>query len=152
MSASTIPERRSEKYGKKLIRKSDMGNVLKKLDKLTQEEALMISAENLKATYTVGEMVKKSDVRHLLTSPILAMKPYTSPQKTSCGRMSTSGSSHQIHQLTITLCVVLMKRNFQRGSSKETFTRSGNPKVRSFGSTESVRPVPVFHPRLLMTS
>ena len=59
MSASTIPERRSEKYGKKLIRKSDMGNALKKLDKLTQEEALMISAENLKATYTVGEMVKE---------------------------------------------------------------------------------------------
>ena len=59
MSASTIPEQHSEKYGKKLIHKSDMGNALKKLDKLTQEEALMISAENLKATYTVGEMVKE---------------------------------------------------------------------------------------------
>ena len=47
-----------EKYGKKLIGRTDIEDALKKLDKLTQEEARMAIAENLKATHTVDERVR----------------------------------------------------------------------------------------------
>ena len=53
-----MTERRSEKYGKRLIGKTKMEAALKKLDKLTQEEARMIIAENLKATHAVDERVR----------------------------------------------------------------------------------------------
>ena len=43
---------------KKLIGKSDVEDALKKLDKLTQEEARMAIAENLKATHAVDERVR----------------------------------------------------------------------------------------------
>ena len=75
-------------------------------------------------------------------------EPYASFQKTNCGRASTNGSPRQIRQLTITLRVVLMISKWQRGSSKERFTRIGNPKVLYFGFMESVRLVPVFYPIL----
>jgi hypothetical protein len=55
---SPLTERCSEKYGKKLIGKTDMEDALKRLDKLTQEEALMAVAQNLKATNTVDERVR----------------------------------------------------------------------------------------------
>ena len=48
----------SEKYVKKLIGRTDMEDALKRLDKLTQEEARMAAAENLKATHAVDERVK----------------------------------------------------------------------------------------------
>jgi hypothetical protein len=47
-----------EKYAKKLIGRTDMEDALKRLDKLTHEEARMATAENLKATYAVGESVR----------------------------------------------------------------------------------------------
>ena len=48
----------SEKYGKRLIGRNDMEDALRRLDKLTQEEARMAVAENLKATHTVDERVR----------------------------------------------------------------------------------------------
>ena len=48
----------SEKYFKKLIGRTEMEDALKTLDKLTQEEARMAAAENLKATYTVDKRVQ----------------------------------------------------------------------------------------------
>jgi len=48
----------SEKYAKKLIGKTKMEDALKRLDKLTQEEARMAGAQNLKITHTVDERVK----------------------------------------------------------------------------------------------
>ena len=48
----------SEKYGKRLLGKTDMEDALKKLDKLTQEEARMAVAENLKATHIVDGRVR----------------------------------------------------------------------------------------------
>jgi hypothetical protein len=48
-----------EKFGKKLIGRTDMEDALKKLDKLTHEEAWMGIAQNLKATHTVGESVRR---------------------------------------------------------------------------------------------
>ena len=48
----------SEKYFKKLIGRTEMEDALKKLDKLTQEEARMAAAENLKATHAVDRRVQ----------------------------------------------------------------------------------------------
>ena len=56
MTPST--ERRSERYVKKLIGRTEMEDALKRLDKLTQEEARMAAAQNLKATHTVDERVQ----------------------------------------------------------------------------------------------
>ena len=78
----------------------------------------------------------------------ISYEPYAPFQITNCGRASTNGSPHRIRQLTTILRVVLMISKWQLGSSKERFTRNGNPKVRSFGFMESVRLVPVFYPIL----
>ena len=53
-----LTRRRSGKYVKKLVGRTEIEDGLKKLDKLTQEEARMAAAENLKATHTVDERVK----------------------------------------------------------------------------------------------
>src|SRR6267154_4476821 len=55
---TSLTERRSEKYGKKLIGRTELEDALKRLDKLTQEEARMAAAQNLKATHVVDERVK----------------------------------------------------------------------------------------------
>ena len=48
----------SEKYVKTLIGKTEMEDALKRLDKLTQEEARMAAAQNLKATHAVDQRVE----------------------------------------------------------------------------------------------
>ena len=57
MAVSPVAERCSENYGKRLIGKTDMEDALKKLDRLTQEEAQMIIAENLRAMHAVDDKV-----------------------------------------------------------------------------------------------
>ena len=57
MSVYPVAEGCSEKYGKRLIGKTDMEDALKKLDNLTQEEARMMIAENLRATHAVDDRV-----------------------------------------------------------------------------------------------
>jgi hypothetical protein len=42
-----------------LARRTDIEEALKRLDKLTHEEAWMGIAQNLKATHTVGESVRR---------------------------------------------------------------------------------------------
>ena len=54
---SRLTEQCPEKYGKKLIGRTDMEDALKRLDQLTQEEVRMAVAQNLKATHTVDERV-----------------------------------------------------------------------------------------------
>jgi hypothetical protein len=51
-------ERCVEKYAKRLIGRTDVEDAMKRLDKLTHEEARMAIAENLKATHAVGETVR----------------------------------------------------------------------------------------------
>jgi aminoglycoside phosphotransferase len=58
-----VTEGCSEKYGKRLIGKTDLEDALKKLDQVTQEEARMIIAENLRATHAVDERVASVDDR-----------------------------------------------------------------------------------------
>ena len=60
---STVAERRSEKYGKRLIKKTEMEDALKRLDMLAQEEARMAIVENLRATHAVDERVADVDDR-----------------------------------------------------------------------------------------
>ena len=50
-------ERRLEKFGKRLIGKTELEDALKRLDRLAHEEAWMGIAQNLKATHDVGERV-----------------------------------------------------------------------------------------------
>ena len=56
---SLLIERCVDKYVKKLIGRTDIEDALKRLDKLTHEEARMATAENLKATHAVGESVRE---------------------------------------------------------------------------------------------
>ena len=63
MSMSPVPEECPEKYGKRLIGRTDVEDSLKRLDKLTHEEARMAIAENLRATHAVDERVRAVDDR-----------------------------------------------------------------------------------------
>jgi hypothetical protein len=58
LATKEVGQGRMKKYGKKLIGRTDMDDALKRLDKLTQEEARMAIAQNLKATHTVDERVR----------------------------------------------------------------------------------------------
>jgi hypothetical protein len=56
-NATPLTEQCSEKYANKLIGKRDIKDALKRLDKLTHEEAqlMTVTAQNLKAIHTVGK-------------------------------------------------------------------------------------------------
>ncbi|KAF8470958.1 hypothetical protein DFH94DRAFT_206064 [Russula ochroleuca] len=58
IATKEIRQGRMKKFGKKLIGRTDMEDALKRLDKLTQEEARMAVTQNLKATHTIDERVK----------------------------------------------------------------------------------------------
>jgi hypothetical protein len=49
----------SEKFAKKLIGMTEIEDALKRLDKLTQEEVRMATAQNLKVTHTVDKGVRE---------------------------------------------------------------------------------------------
>jgi hypothetical protein len=55
---SPVTEESPEKYVMRLIGRTDMEDALKRLDKLTHEEARMAIAENLRATHAVDERVR----------------------------------------------------------------------------------------------
>jgi len=58
-----LTEKCSGKYLKKLVGRTDMEDALKKLDKLTNEEARMVTAQILKTTHAVDERVAGVDDR-----------------------------------------------------------------------------------------
>ena len=58
MCMSPVTEEDPEKYGKRLIGRTDMEDALKRLDNLTHEETRMAIAENLRATHAVDERVR----------------------------------------------------------------------------------------------
>jgi hypothetical protein len=55
---TNVDLQRLERYVKKLIGRTGIEDALKRLDKLTQEEARMAAAQNLKVTHAVDERVK----------------------------------------------------------------------------------------------
>ena len=57
-NASTFTEGRPEKYMKKLLGTTNIEDSLKRLDKLTQEETRMATAQVLKVTHTIDEGVR----------------------------------------------------------------------------------------------
>ncbi|KAI0290287.1 hypothetical protein BC826DRAFT_1187375 [Russula brevipes] len=63
IATKEIKQGRAKKYVKKLIGRTDLEDALKKLDKLTQEEAQMATAEVLKATHAVDNRVRGVDDR-----------------------------------------------------------------------------------------
>ncbi|KAI0265231.1 hypothetical protein BGY98DRAFT_1103165 [Russula aff. rugulosa BPL654] len=65
IATKEMKQGRIKKYGKRLIGKNTMEDALKKLDKLTQEEARMTIAENLRATHAVDERVRGDTERVL---------------------------------------------------------------------------------------
>jgi hypothetical protein len=79
MSVSPVTEGCSEKYWKRLIGKTDMDDALNKLDKLTQEEARMTIAENLRATHAVDEGVRE------VTERVLSVERSSSPNLIDIG-------------------------------------------------------------------
>jgi hypothetical protein len=60
---SQLIKRCPEKVGKRLIGRADMEDALKRLDKLTQEEARMATAEVLKSTRAIDKRVLAVDDR-----------------------------------------------------------------------------------------
>ncbi len=54
---SLLIKKFSEKFLKKLIGKTDIEDALKRLDKLTNEEVRMVTAQVLEATHTVDDKV-----------------------------------------------------------------------------------------------
>jgi len=62
-NALQLVEHHSEKHIKKVFGRTDLEDALKRLDKLTHDEARMATAEVLKATHTVDERVAAVDNR-----------------------------------------------------------------------------------------
>ena len=56
-------ENYSEKFLKRLAGRTDLEDALKKLDRLTHEEARMAIAQNLKATQDVDDRVRGVDAK-----------------------------------------------------------------------------------------
>ena len=150
---------------KGLIGKTEIGDALKRLDKLTQEEARMAAAQTLKITSTVDGRVRgvadavvavdkrvagvddrvqqMSDEVKRLSSPnlISAIEPYPFSQGTNYGRAFTDGSLLRTPQRTTTSHVTLVTRNWRHGFFKAASFRSGSQQDRFFGFTENVRHV-----------
>ena len=61
MSDGIVTKRRAEKFLRKLAGMADLEDALKKLDRLTQEEARMANAEVLRITTSIRDGVKTVD-------------------------------------------------------------------------------------------
>jgi ankyrin repeat protein len=57
IATNEIKQSRMKKYARKLIGRTEMEDAMKRLDKLTQKEARMAAAQNLKVTHAVDERV-----------------------------------------------------------------------------------------------
>jgi hypothetical protein len=53
----------AEKYMNKLLGRTDIEDALKRLEKLTQDEAAMATAQNLKVTHAVDDKATTIDVK-----------------------------------------------------------------------------------------
>jgi ribosomal 50S subunit-associated protein YjgA (DUF615 family) len=61
IATKEIGQGRTKKYLKKLVGMTDIEDALKRLDKLTQEEARMATAQVLRVVHTVDDRVKAVD-------------------------------------------------------------------------------------------
>jgi hypothetical protein len=136
----------SEKYLKKIIGNRDVEDSLQRLDKLTQEEARMASAELLKITHSVEDTIQdvddKLDQVNRSSSPNLTT-PHSEALLSSQGISSEiifyDGFRLQIHQSIIILHPKLVTMVQLSGSFEAEYLRTGNP-LAPCGCTENVRP------------
>jgi hypothetical protein len=151
---------------KKLTGNTEIEDSLSRLDKLTQEEARMASAELLKVTHSVDNKVtgvddrvknvegKVQDVRGdvqrvgdkldqanrslSLLRPIIP-STQTDPQGTTSEIVFYDGYRPQIHPSTITSHAKLITTVQLNGFFKAVYSINGNPPTPSYGYAESVR-------------
>jgi len=81
------------------------------------------------------DQAKRSSTPNL---SVLTQEPHLYLQGVNCVRTFASGFPHQIHPPTITLPVLPISKEQQRGSLKAVFSKNGSPQVRFFGSTVNV--------------
>ena len=75
MNSSVYPNLCSEKFLKKLAGRKDIEDALKRLDRLTQEEALMAAAQILNLTHTVDN--KLDIVMKGMSDPLIIQSSYS---------------------------------------------------------------------------
>ena len=97
-------KRRPEGFLRKLARRSDIEDALKRLDRLTQEEAQMALAEVLKATHYIREIVINDARAHLLVGAIHVLYTLRRKRGESNGDgitiyHPTSGNRHRLDQV-----------------------------------------------------
>jgi hypothetical protein len=164
----------SEKYLKKLLKKltgnNDIEDALKRLDRLTQEESRMASAQLMKVTNIINNRVEEiadnmlgvynRAAREVIqqaadgvdqmeclwfrTAFMLDMQAQLSSQGVGYDRIFVDGSRHQIH-LPITISrVTPITREQRPGFSKERHTRNGSQQApsRYSGFVENVCLIP----------
>ena len=81
------------------------------------------------------DQAKRSSI---LALSVLTQETHPHLQGVNCARAFASGSPHQTHPPIITLPVVPISKERQRGSSKAVPTKIGSPQVRFFGFTVNV--------------
>ena len=159
-----------EKYLKKLIGRTEIEDALKRLDKLTEDEARMATAQVLKVTHRVDERVRGvgdevlgvdnrvarvDDRVARVDDSVDQVKRTSSPdcidtwnvaqsssQKINYDKIFVDGSPRQIPPRTTTLPVVLITREPQLGSFKAVYIRNGNRRLRFSGFMENVSRCP----------
>ena len=120
----------SERFFKKLAGNREMEDSLEKLDKLTQEEARMASAEQLRITHSAHRP---------LSFQIFILLTQTASQGTSLEIISYDGFRPQIHHQIITLHPKPIMKARLDGFSKGLYSIIGSLLAPSCGYTENVR-------------
>jgi hypothetical protein len=133
--------------------KNDIEDALKRLDRLTQEEARMAAAQLLKVTDTtdnrIGGIVDNVEELKRSWSPNRIYAGHagsTFSQGISYDRIFVDGSRHQIHLRIIILRVTPIMKEPRPGFSREQHTRNGSQQVLSHysGFMENVCPCPIL--------
>ena len=119
---------------------------MKRLDKLTQEEARMATAEVLKITHSVDGNMKvlidgaQSEFSSNACNPDGLLCQMTNRQERSCNkRSSTNGFLPRIPPSIITLPAKLITRGRLLGSFRVLLSRNGNRLLRFYGYMANVR-------------
>jgi hypothetical protein len=153
-----------EKFLKKLLGRNDVEDALKRLDKLTQEEAKMATAEvlnNVKVlidgirseflsrtccpdclyrqmTRRQEQFCSKRNVRHFLLLLHLLLEAQSCLQESKCDKTSIVGFLPLIPQRIITSPATFTMREQPRGSFRVVCLKSGDQRLRSCGYMANV--------------
>ncbi|KAI9455344.1 hypothetical protein BJY52DRAFT_1224688 [Lactarius psammicola] len=133
---------RTKKYPKKLVGKANIEDALKRLDKLTQEEVRVVTAQLLKTTHSVDDKVTKIDdevrgvvdkVKDINDSVKLVLDD-EKRQKESCNKQHEKQNKPALtgpsklaltSQITLSCAVISTRERWQNGSFEVVFSKSG---------------------------